>query len=275
MTTVLDTTNATTTHDGKTLVVIDAQDLIHGDRIIVPGTQRTAIVAAINIYEVDRLTVQFKFAESSLTFNADDPIRLIADRPLPKSKGYSEAIDAWVARNTDDEDEATNGSVRCECGCKYWVLGDCFDCGKARPSVDERRTAKIAQIVEQVEFIAADATKAVTKALADLQKGSEYSIRNQWSYLSSYTDAIAAREQWAGIVANAKDVAADGRDYNEAIVDGLRYYLADGTKTLLNNYLRGGSTSATSNACEAAAREATARFIEKATWMIESIDSIA
>lgn len=55
-------------------------------------------------------------------------------RPTFGTPGYSEAIDAWVGRHTTAADAAANGCDRCECGCKYWVDDECFDCGSQRPT---------------------------------------------------------------------------------------------------------------------------------------------
>lgn len=57
------------------------------------------------------------------------------ERPAYGTPGYHRAIDEWVERHTLASDRQANGRVRCECGCKYWVEGKCFDCGSSMPRV--------------------------------------------------------------------------------------------------------------------------------------------
>jgi len=57
------------------------------------------------------------------------------ERPAftPGDPTYQDRISLWVEQNTTLADSLANGNVRCECGCKYWVGGKCFDCDASLP----------------------------------------------------------------------------------------------------------------------------------------------
>ena len=118
---------------------------------------------------------------------------------------------------------------------------------------------KVQDAFEYVQRLA-DTTKATNEFKVQVEKyGISYAC--QWAQAAVVNVELAT--YWAGVLR----VMDNGYD----LIPALDVYVEEVTTQLVENMLRGGSSSEFSNAVEAAKREAASRFVREASSMARSL----